>query len=424
MSIQMLGIDHVLAPVAVRELFSFTKKNMAETMPCWKELPGIGGVIILSTCNRLEIWVSTEEESEEAPDLLELLCREKQVAAENYESYAVRRKDHAAVEHLFSLACGLESRILGEDQIITQVKDALAFSRDVYCTDHVLEVLFRMAVTAAKKVKTEVNISGSDVSVIHHAVASMKQEGYNFSGKRCMVIGNGEMGKLSANVLVSEGALVTVTVRQYRSGHVEIPRGCSRIDYSERLSLLPECDFVVSATASPNYTLNAEMLSGADRKPSLVLIDLAVPRDIDPAVAELPDVTLFDVDHFQISGQSEQVRRSIAAAYLILDEHMEEFFDWYEGRDLIEQIGVIKKNAAEDFYLRMQKQARQLERLCEDENVLKAAQQLENSARRASDKVINKLIFGLKGNVSDHTFRECVEALKQVFSAEAEDEKK
>lgn len=172
----------------------------------------------------------------------------------------MEREEGEAIEHLFYLTSGLKSQILAEDQIITQVKDALSMARDVYCTDNVLEVLFRMAVTAAKRVKTEVVFSRGNSSVIHQAIQKLREAGYSLDGITCMVIGNGEMGKVAALALAEAGAHVTVTVRQYRSGIVSIPKGCDRINYGERMEFFPSCDLVVSATASPNFTLTKELI--------------------------------------------------------------------------------------------------------------------------------------------------------------------
>ena len=246
MSIRMTGIDHNLAGIDVRTVFSFTKKKKAEALEYLKTVPGIDGCVILSTCNRMELWASTSEEFHGS--LFGLLCEIKQVSPEPYEGYFVYREGYEAVHHLFRLAGGLESRILGEDQIVTQVGDALTFARDQYAADHVMETLFRMAVTAAKKVKTDIELSPADHSVVRTAINTLKQDGMEFTGKKCLVIGNGVMGKLAATTLEKEGADVTVTVRQYRSGVVEIPRGCRRIDYGERMSLFGECDYVFSAT--------------------------------------------------------------------------------------------------------------------------------------------------------------------------------
>ena len=414
MSIQMIGIDHTKASIDVRTVFSFTKKAISETLEKWKEKQEIAGCIILSTCNRMEIWISTAEGD---VDLYEMLCQEKKIDPDAYREYVISRREGEAVHHLFELACGLQSRILGEDQIITQVKDALSMAREQFATDNVLEVLFRMAVTAAKKVKTEVVLSDANSTAIHKAVQELKDQGYLFEGKTCMVIGNGEMGKLSANVFKEQGASVTVTVRQYRSGVVQIPSGCERIDYGKRLELLPSCDYVVSATSSPNYTLTKEALESLGLDHDVIMIDLAVPRDIETAAGELEHVTLYDIDYFKADHTSEQVKENIKKAESILDIQMHEFFDWYEGRDIIKQVQMIKKQATEDFHLRIQKQVKDFSRTVTEEAPQEAEQidRLQEYVESAAGKVINKIIFGMKSRLSDQAVRECIEAMGEVF---------
>ena len=220
----MIGIDHTRAGIDVRTVFSFTKKKMAEALAVLQKVPGIEGCVLISTCNRMELWASTDDGFPEE-GLYEQLCKIKEADLGMYRPYFVFRKEREAVQHLFWLAGGLKSRILGEDQIVTQVGEALSFAREQYATDSVMETLFRMAVTAAKKVKTEVELSHTDNSVVRTAIDTLKEQGQTFSGKKCMVIGNGVMGKLTATMLLAEGADVTVTVRQYRSGIVEIPLG-------------------------------------------------------------------------------------------------------------------------------------------------------------------------------------------------------
>ena len=204
MTISMIGIDHDRAPVDIRALFAFTKKNAGEAMEKLKETAGIHGCIILSTCNRLEIWASHEDDQELS--LYQCLCQLKNIQDDSYESYFVSRTDREAVEHLFYLAGGLKSQILGEDQILTQIKDALNLAREHFTTDSTLEVLFRMAVTAGKKIKTEAPLAHGNPSVIHQAVSHLKEQGYDMHGKICMVIGNGEMGKVTALALKEAGA--------------------------------------------------------------------------------------------------------------------------------------------------------------------------------------------------------------------------
>lgn len=403
----MIGIDYNRASVDIRAGFSFTKKNAAAAMERLKREQGVLGCIILSTCNRMEIWASAQEEWQGS--LYEFLCREKEKVPGEFREYFVQRTGKEAVEHLFYLASGLKSQILAEDQILTQVKDALALAREAYCTDNVLEVLFRMAVTAAKRVKTEVSFSRGNISVIHQALDCLENQGFSLRGKTCMVIGNGEMGKLAALALKEAGADVTVTVRQYRSGIVSIPKGCDRINYGDRMEFLPKCDLVVSATASPNYTLTRQLLEEEDIPGHMVLIDLAVPRDIEPSAGTLPNVTLYDIDSFKINTLSPKMQASMDKAGVILAEQQEEFYNWYDGHDLIPRIRDIKKEAVEDLNLRIMKILRKTP--MEDAD----REKLLNAIDTAAAKVVNKMIFGLRDSLEQEAFKNCVEGLEQLY---------
>ena len=410
MSISMIGIDHSKASVDIRAKFSFTKKRAIEAMKKLKEEHGILGCIILSTCNRMEVWVSTQDDEEIS--LYDFLCKEKEVEKDEYQDYFMKRENEEAVRHLFYLTSGLKSQILAEDQIITQVKDALTLARDAYCTDNVLEVLFRMAVTAAKKVKTEVTFSRANTSVIHQAMERLKNQGFSFEGKTCMVIGNGEMGKVTALALKEAGADVTVTVRQYRSGVVNIPQGCKRINYGERMELLPDCDLVVSATASPNYTLTKENFEEIKLDAaSVVLIDLAVPRDIDPEVGKLQNVSLYDIDSFRIDAASPKLQASMQKAGEILDDQMKEFYDWFNGRDIFPRIEEIKADAVEDLNSRITKILKKTPMEQKDrESLLRAID-------TAAGKVVNKMIFGLRDSLEQEVFLDCVEGLEKIYES-------
>ena len=407
MSIYLLSLSHKTTPLEIRSWFAYddTEKNhILEELLQWN---GIDEAVVLSTCNRMEIWASAQEEWQGS--LYEFLCREKEKVPGEFREYFVQRTGKEAVEHLFYLASGLKSQILAEDQILTQVKDALALAREAYCTDNVLEVLFRMAVTAAKRVKTEVSFSRGNISVIHQALDCLENQGFSLRGKTCMVIGNGEMGKLAALALKEAGADVTVTVRQYRSGIVSIPKGCDRINYGDRMEFLPKCDLAVSATASPNYTLTRQLLEEEDIPGHMVLIDLAVPRDIEPSAGTLPNVTLYDIDSFKINTLSPKMQASMDKAGVILAEQQEEFYNWYDGHDLIPRIRDIKKEAVEDLNLRIMKILRKTP--MEDAD----RERLLNAIDTAAAKVVNKMIFGLRDSLEQEAFKNCVEGLEQLY---------
>jgi glutamyl-tRNA reductase len=407
MSIEMIGIDHSNATIAERELFSFTKKQCVQAMLWLKEQKGIAGVILISTCNRTEIWISVNEEYNSS--LYELICQIKEARGTVYKNLFVERQEEEAIWHLFHLACGLESRILGEDQIITQVKDSLSLARENYCTDNVLEVLFRKAITAAKKVKAEVKLNPNNASVIHTAMVVLKENGHLKEKMRCLVIGNGEMGQITANVLKSAGMHVTVTVRQYRSGIVKIPLGCERIHYGERFTYLPECDLIVSATASPNYTITKEQIRQLDLNKDIIMVDLAVPRDIEPSLAEVKNIMVYDIDDFQIDGEDEELKKSIIETNYILEKYIKEYLEWYSSRDIIININEVSSHMAKDFELRME---HILQKLCLEDTEKKV---LKEKLEIALQKTVHKNLFGLKDNVNDKIFRECIDGMHQIY---------
>ncbi len=409
----MAGIDHSTADVKIREQFAFTAAQAQRAMAYIKEQPGVRGCVLLSTCGRLEVWVSIQEGMERELDLPALVCRLKNMnhinqTADEYRKYFTSRQADDAARHLFYLSAGLKSQILGEDQILSQVKDAAARARAIYCTDTLLEVLFRYAVTAGKEVKTKVPVMHHDCSAAHYAIADMKQHGYVFAGKTCLVIGNGQMGRLAALALQDEGALVTVTVRQYCSGRVEIPRGCSRIDYGRRYEKIPECDLVISATASPNLTIRKEQLEQARGSccRDQVYIDLAVPRDIEEAAAELKGIVLYDIDSFRSSGLSDGLKYRRQAAEAIISAKLAEFRDWYECRELVPRIQQIGRLAAEDICWRM---GRGLHGLSQDEQ-----EQIHRQLEESAAKAVDKLLFALRDELPREELYHCVEILEKV----------
>ena len=408
LGIRMAGIDHTLAGVQIREQYAFTRKSARKAMERICEEPGVEGCVILSTCNRMEVYVSCTKEGEPI-DLCSLLCRICPLEREMYHKYFVERRGREAVSHLFFLTAGLESKILGEDQILTQVGEALGLAREAYAADSVLEVLFRQAVTAGKKIKTDIPMDKENESAPALAIERLCHMGYDIAGKTCMVIGNGVMGKLTALALKEAGADVTVTVREYKSGVVEIPRGCKRVNYGERYQYLPCCDFVFSATASPNITITKEQVMRAGFQKPLFFIDLAVPRDIDPAVAELDQVSLFDIDDFSIDRCSQRMKRQYEKAVELLGQGVLEYENWYLCRDYLPLIGKIGSGAAKDVGWRMGQALSAVTKEREQQEILRKA------AEDSSEKVFRHMLFALRDKLSPEELCKILHVLEEEY---------
>lgn len=407
MKIRMIGMDHRKAPLQIREMFSFTKSETERLMQRLMEQKDISGCVVLSTCNRLELWFSGEESASETA--FQILFEMKNIARNKYVRYFVCRENEAAAKHLFLLAGGLKSQIIGEDQILNQIKEALTFARTSYCSDSLLEVLFRMAVTAGKQIKTTITIPRGNSSAAHKAIEALREQGVSFTGKKCLVIGNGEMGRLTALAVKDEGAEVTVTVRQYKSGVVTIPEGLRRINYGERYQLIPSCDFIFSATTSPNVTITREALLQREKNKPQIYIDLAVPRDIDPQIEQISGIQLYNMESFQIDQKSEEMRQKCREAEIFIQNKLEEFSTWYQCRELIPKLQSMSRRAADDVVWRTQKAIALLQM---DE---KQQKELEISIEMSAKKVINKLLFQIRDNVSAEIFRECLDAAAKAY---------
>ncbi len=407
MAIWMTGIDHNRAGLDVRSVFSFTRKKLAEAYPFFLAQNSVKGCVILATCNRTQLWFSVGEGADFCPE--DVLCSFFRVDKGEYDRYLMNCEGWEAIDSLFRIAAGLESRIMGEDQIITQVGDALVTARSMKASDNILEVLFRTAVTAGKRVKTSVSLSTADKSVIHVALRELKERGTEISGRRAMVIGNGMMGRLSAQALLDEGADVTVTVRQYKSGIVDIPRGCRKINYDDRYKLFDECDIVVSATSSPHYTLEAEKLRKIKLYRQVLVIDLAVPRDIEPAIAGLENVEVHDIDDFHIDLKSDRVLENIRKAEKILREEETEFDNWYSCRDLVPRFAQIKEKCGEDVAARMSLffKTEKLDKSLE--------KRIRREVESAVERMMNNLLFSMKDRLGDSDLRSYIDNIENIM---------
>ena len=335
MHIIMAGLDHSLASVALREKFSFTKTAVADAVAEFARKPGVQGAVLLSTCNRTELYLSLEDDQNVAPD--RLLCT---AAGHPYEGYAfVIREDEEAVRHLMEVASGLRSRILGEDQILSQVKTAAEISRQAQACDSALATLFRTAVTCGKQVKTNGHLTGVATSAAHMAVKAAQARLGSLSGKKGLVIGNGEMGRLAAGLLRDAGCTVSVTLRSYHHGETVVPAGCSVISYDDRYQAMSGMDLVISATTSPHHTIYRQDFLNIPNAPRL-LIDLAIPRDIEPSTGELPGITLLNVDDLGENLRADA--EAIQQAQETISEYMERFHQWRVYRESLPALEEVK----------------------------------------------------------------------------------
>lgn len=335
MNIVMSGLEHSLAPIHLRERLSFTKLQNAEMIGKIYDFPHISGCVLLSTCNRTELYLSCTEEVNPG----ELLCKAAGMEYTQYQQMFVTHSGQQAVQHLMEVSAGLRSRIWGEDQIISQVRDAVSIARQAHTTDPVLETLFRFAISAGKEVRTKARLTAVSSSAASMAVALIKEKLGPLTHKKAMVIGNGEMGRLAASLLQKEGCDVLVTLRSYRHGETIVPPGCGVVPYDERMQHMNGMDILISATTSPHYTVTADQLSSLSHPP-VIAVDLAIPRDIQPEAGNLPGLSLYNIDDLGSFLENRTVPENVSA---ILQTQMNNFYRWLGYKDCMGSVDSLKQ---------------------------------------------------------------------------------
>lgn len=391
MKLCMAGID-ASAPFEEREKLSLVRGQVQAMLPRIAERTGCAAVL-LATCSRTELYLHAEGERA-LPDPAEALCRAAGVAA---SAFVTRREGADAVRHLMHVAAGMQSQIFGDDQIVSQVKDAVALAREAKTTDAVLDTLFRRAVTAGKRVRTETRLTGVPASAAEVGVRRAERFFGSLAGRRAVVIGNGEMGRLAARALVRAGSEVTVTLRTYRHGETLVPQGCGTVPYDRRLDAIEGADLVVSATTSPHFTLTAAQMQTLLCPPRL-LLDLAMPRDIESTAAGA-QTALFNLDDLGDLGDADDTSRETAEC--ILDEETREFFAWLNYRAALPLIAEIKSAAIERV------------RHMRDYDALAAEGDAETLAELAVSRAVELVLGGMKEKVNVQSMKDCLEHIRK-----------
>mgnify|MGYP004454243741 FL=1 len=393
MGLCMAGIDVHGADVAQREPFAFSEEQAAQLMTSAVSYPGVHGAVLLTTCNRTELYLSMEPDAGILPD--ELLLRHAASAPEKFPGNV--KQGTAAAQHLMEVACGLHSQILHEEQIVTQVGQAIRRARQCRTADAVLDSLFRNAVSAGKEALTQVSVSSVPLSVSYGALKRLEQHLGALDGKTCLVIGNGSMGRQTAALLREKGCRVFMTLRTYHHGETVIPFGVTPIPYEQRFVQMESSEIVISATRSPHYTVRAKQLTQLDHRPRLIL-DLAMPRDIEPECSGIDGVTVWNLDQFGLDAAPDA--DAIAALEQIAAQYADAFQMWQNYRESVPYMQELKQLAAQRI-LRSTDAAPYAE-----------TADLEQIVTLAAGKTVDMLMGSMKAQIYPELLRQCCEKIK------------
>ncbi len=302
MQLTVLGLNHRTAPVEIRERFNFNADRVASIMRRLRNYDNIPEAMLLSTCNRTELYMVMENTDESIPFIKRLL---KHLAGEEYKfEYFYNLSGTQCVRHLFRVASSLDSLVIGEGQILSQIKNAYHIARTNGMTDTILNTLLNKAIAVGKRVRTETKIAYSSVSVSSAAVDLAIDIIGDLSKANILVLGAGHMSELTARHLIDKGAR-TIFVSNRNLDHAkELAEkfNGTAIPYSQMFEQAAEADIIITSTGAPHYVLTVEnlgpLLPQRNGKP-LILVDIAVPRDVDPLLGEMQGVTVYNIDDLE-----------------------------------------------------------------------------------------------------------------------------
>lgn len=330
MSVLLLGLSHKTAPVEVRERFAFGDGVSARLMGELVAQPGIDEALILSTCNRVEFLVQADVGSDPTEEIFSFLQSRGRAELEKVKPFFYRYTDRDAIRHLFRVASSLDSMVLGEPQILGQVKEAYLAAKNVGAVRGHLDFLLNHAFRVARRVRNETGIGQMAVSVSYVAVELARKIFGDLKGRSILIVGAGKMSELAARHLKRAGAAhVYVTNRTHeRALEMAARFQGEAVEFDRLLELLTQVDIVISSTGAPSFILTkntAEGVIAARKNRPIFLVDIAVPRDIDPEINSIDNMFVYDIDDLQQVAEANlrERRREADGAEQIIEEEVE-----------------------------------------------------------------------------------------------------
>ena len=415
MNLVALGLNHTTAPLEVREGLAFTPEKARSALRSLP--PGIYQAVILSTCNRTEVYAVAADPAPAEEALKGFLGHHHGLSPGGFAAYCYCLHGAEAMRHLFRVVCGIDSMVLGEDQIQGQVRRALGQALAAGAARRPLSILFRHALEVGKRVRRETLLSRHTVSVSHVAVLLARELLGDLSHRRFLIISAGETGKLSGKIVQESGArdIVVVNRTPGRARRLAERLGGRAASFGQLSKALTAADVVISATGAPGFVVTAGMVAGAVSGRAgrpLFLIDLAVPRDIDPGAGEVPGVHLFNIDGLQGISQSglEERRKEAVRAEAIVDEEVDRAVAWWHSQRAVTTIVSLRRRAEQ---VRQQELAEALRKLPS----LTPQQRLgvEALSRAIVNKLLHPPTVRLRDGASEH-----IAAAEELFRLKEE----
>ncbi len=420
-TLMLLGVNHKTTPVEVREKMALTS-GYEEPLLGLRSIPGCREYYLLSTCNRVELLLVTKADEQVENEVITFLFGDH-FPVEECRKYIYTYYDEEAVNHLFMVAASLDSMIVGETQILGQLKEAYRFASDFNCTGPYLNKLMHKSFSVAKRVRSETGIGSSAVSISYAAVQLAKKIFGNLQDKQVLLVGAGEMAELAAEHLVGQGVEKVVVANRTLSRAVDLAKRFdgTAVSLDELISQLEHVDIIISSTGATDIVITKEdvrpMLRARRNKP-LFFIDIAVPRDLDPELIDLDNVFLYDIDDLTNvveMNKSERDKEAVKAKRIV-DEESLKFQRWREGMNVKPTIMAMRSKVERICRLELERTLRHLPDISAEER-----KSLEKMAGAIASKMLHDPLQYLKNDDCEKSNEKKVYTLSNIFKLENED---
>ena len=390
LDIVLLGLNHKTAPVELRENLAFSKDETSAALKAFQESPAISEAILISTCNRVEILMATEDKSN-AMDAVKLLLSEfKKIPVTEFENALYIHDGDDAVRHIFRVASSLDSMVVGEPQILGQIKDAYQTATLKKTSGVLLNKLLHRTFFVAKRVRSETGIGDYAVSISYAAIELGRKIFGTLEGKKVLLIGAGEMAELAVEHLIrNRTGDVFIANRTFERG-VKLANKFKgkAVRFEEIADCLQLVDIIISSTGSPDYVVTRDQVKGimrSRRNRPLFFIDIAVPRDIDPEINRLTNSYIYDIDDLKgvIDNNIKSRNKEAIKGERIVDEAVIRFRQWYDNMDVVPTIVALRDKMDNIARSEIKKTLQTLNHLSDDDC---------QAINRMTNAMINKIL--------------------------------
>lgn len=421
MSIVLIGVNHKSAPVELRELLAFSEEACTQGLRTLVDGDVVREGLIVSTCNRVEVLTETAKErlQEGIDRITDLLSQSRGLPSDFFHKHIYSHTDDQAVRHLFRVASSLDSMVVGEPQVLGQVRRAYSLALEAGTAGRVLNRLVHHAFRVAKRVRTETGIAANAISISYMAVELGKKIFNSLKGHTVLLIGAGEMAELSARHLLSAGAARVLIANRTEESAERLAKefGGEAVDFDRLSSHLADADIVICSTAASDYVITAQMVREAlerRRNRPAFFIDISVPRNVDPAIGKIPNVFVFDIDDLEsvISSNIREREREAERAELIVESEIMQFQQALRALDIGPTIGALRQKLQDIARLEMTRQRNRLGPLTpEQESAIESL--LLSTVNKISHPVLSHLRRSYDSGDPD-----TIQAWREIFGLE------